>query len=91
MTTQKEPSPEALANVTEHNVETRAQLLPEEQAAGGSEDAEKQAEAILAESDARTEAPEETRHDSVQTPDAPEATPGHQAAAAAEAEAEQDS
>jgi hypothetical protein len=54
MTTQKEPSPAALANVTEHNVETRAQLLPEEQAAGGSEDAEKQAEAILAESEERT-------------------------------------
>ena len=31
MTTQKEPSREAVANVTEENVETRAQLLPEEQ------------------------------------------------------------
>ena len=54
MTTQKEPSPEARANVTEENVETRAQLLPEEQTAGGSENAEKQAEAILAESEERT-------------------------------------
>jgi hypothetical protein len=50
----KEPSPEALANVTEENVETRAQLLPEEQSAGGSDDPEKQAEAILAESEERT-------------------------------------
>ena len=54
MTTQKDPSPEARANVTEDNVETRAQLLPEEQAAGGSDDAQKQAEAILAESEERT-------------------------------------
>ncbi|MGZ4508960.1 MAG: hypothetical protein ACXVX0_17065 [Blastococcus sp.] len=58
MTTQKEPSPEARANVTEENVETRAQLLPEEQAAGGSENAEKQAEAILAESEERTVHPD---------------------------------
>ena len=54
MTTQKEPSPEARANVTEHNIETRAQLLPEEQAAGGSDNPEEQAEAILAESEERT-------------------------------------
>ena len=54
MTTQKEPSPEARANVTEHNIETRAHLLPEEQSAGGSENAERQAEAILAESEERT-------------------------------------
>jgi hypothetical protein len=58
MTSQKEPSPEARANVTEENVETRAQLLPEEQAAGGSDDAEKQAEAILAESEERTVHPD---------------------------------
>jgi hypothetical protein len=50
----KEPSPEALANVTEHNVETRAELLPEEQSTGGSADPEKQAEVILAESEERT-------------------------------------
>ncbi|MCW2853180.1 MAG: hypothetical protein JWM84_2844 [Nocardioides sp.] len=74
----------------ESRIDTRAELLPEEQEAG-SDDPHAQAEAILAESDARTDAPEETRHDSVQTPDAPEATPGYQAAAAAEAEAEQDS
>jgi hypothetical protein len=54
MTTQKEPSPEARANVTEENVETRASLLPEEQAAGGSDDPEGQAAAILAESEERT-------------------------------------
>jgi len=58
MTTQKDPSPEARANVTEENVETRAQLLPEERAAGGSDDAEKQAEAILAESEERTVHPD---------------------------------
>jgi len=50
----KEPSPEAVANVTEENVERRAQLLPEEQAAGGSDIPEEQAEAILAESEERT-------------------------------------
>jgi hypothetical protein len=54
MTTQKEPSPEARANVTDENVETRAQLLPEEQSAGGSENPGEQAEAILAESEERT-------------------------------------
>ena len=54
MTTQKDPSPEAEANVTDENIETRAQLLPEEQSAGGSEDPEAQAEAILAESEERT-------------------------------------
>jgi hypothetical protein len=50
----KDPSPEARANVTQHNVETRAELLPEEQSAGGSADPEAQAEAILAESEERT-------------------------------------
>ena len=54
MSTQKEPSLEARANVTEQNIETRAQLLPEEQAAGGSDNPEEQAEAILAESEERT-------------------------------------
>ena len=54
MPSMKDPSPEALANVSEHNVETRAQLLPEEQAAGGSDIPEEQAEAILAESEERT-------------------------------------
>jgi hypothetical protein len=58
MTTQKDPTPEARANVTEHNVETRAHLLPEEQAAGGSDNPEQQAEAILAESEERTMHPD---------------------------------
>ena len=54
MPTMKEPSPEAHANVTEDNVETRSELLPEEQSAGGSEDPAVQAEMILAESEERT-------------------------------------
>jgi hypothetical protein len=54
MPSMKEPSPEAVANVTEENVETRAQLLPEEQSAGGSDDPEAQAAVILAESEERT-------------------------------------
>jgi hypothetical protein len=61
MTTQKEPSPEALANVTEDNVQTRAQLLPEERAvegdldpADGDLDPKIQAAVILAESEERT-------------------------------------
>lgn len=48
-------------------VETRAELLPEEEAAG-SDDAEAQAEAILEESDERTQDPEGTRASSEQTP-----------------------
>ena len=48
-------------------VETRAELLPEEEAAG-SADAEAQAEAILEESDERTQDPEGTRARSEQTP-----------------------
>ncbi len=54
MTTQKEPSPEALANVTESNVETRAQLLPEEETLRGSGMEEVAAKVILAESEERT-------------------------------------
>ncbi len=49
-------------------VNTRAELLPEEQAVG-SDDPAAQAAAILAESDERTEEPERTRRESVQTPD----------------------
>jgi hypothetical protein len=52
-----EPSAEARANVTHANVESRAQLLPEEQSAEGDvpeEVAEAQAQAILAESEERT-------------------------------------
>jgi hypothetical protein len=52
----------------EARVERRADLLPEEQAAG-SDDAEAQAQAILEESDERTDHPEETRHESHQTLD----------------------
>jgi hypothetical protein len=58
VTTQKQPSPEALANVTEDNVRTRSQLLPEEQTAGVADGergmAEVAAEVILAESEERT-------------------------------------
>lgn len=52
----------------ESRIDTRAELLPEEQEAG-SDDPHAQAEAILEESDERTEAPEETRQESTQTPD----------------------
>jgi hypothetical protein len=54
VTTQKEPSPEALANVTEENIRTRAQLLPEEKPMADSEIEEVAAEVILAESEERT-------------------------------------
>ena len=50
------------------NVGSRAELLPEEQAVG-SDDPDAQARAILAESEERTEHPEETRRESTQTPD----------------------
>jgi hypothetical protein len=66
MPSQKDPSPEARDNVTDENVESRAQLLPEEDAAGGSDDPELQAELILAESEERT------LH-----PDADDASGGH--------------
>ncbi|MDP3890396.1 hypothetical protein [Nocardioides sp.] len=52
----------------ESRIDRRAELLPEEQEAG-SDDPQAQAEAILEESDERTDAPEETRHESTQTPD----------------------
>ena len=48
-------------------VESRADLLPEELAAG-SDDPGEQARAILEESDERTEHPDGTRHESTQTP-----------------------
>jgi hypothetical protein len=61
MPSMKDPSPEAIANVTEHNVKTRAHLLPEEQSveghpdpAKGEIDPEVQAAVILAESEERT-------------------------------------
>lgn len=50
------------------NVGSRAELLPEEQAAG-SDDPQAQARAILAESQERTDQPESTRRESTQTPD----------------------
>jgi len=49
-------------------IDRRADLLPEERSAG-SEDPAGQAEAILEESDDRTDHPEQTRHESTQTPD----------------------
>jgi hypothetical protein len=52
----------------EARIESRAELLPEEQTAG-SEDPTAQAAAILAESDERTDDPEQTRHEYTQTPD----------------------
>jgi hypothetical protein len=59
----------------ESRVERRAaDLLPEEQAAG-SDNAEEQAEAILAESAERTEHPEQTRRESTQTPDEEDTAP----------------
>jgi hypothetical protein len=57
----KDPSPEALANVTEQNVATRSRLLPEEHSvegdldpAQGDLDPKVQAAVILAESEERT-------------------------------------
>jgi hypothetical protein len=61
MPSMKDPSPEAIANVTPDNVETRSQLLPEEKAVEGDLDPEQgdldpkvQAAVILAESEERT-------------------------------------
>jgi hypothetical protein len=51
----------------EDRIESRAELLPEEQSPG-SEAPREQAEAILEESDERTDHPQETRHASHQTP-----------------------
>ena len=52
----------------EARINSRADLLPEELAAG-SDDPDAQARAILEESDERTDRPEKTRHESSQTPD----------------------
>ncbi len=61
MPSMKDPSPEAIANVTESNVHSRGHLLPEEQSVEGSGtptngglDPEVQAAVILAESEERT-------------------------------------
>lgn len=51
----------------EERIESRAELLPEEDEAG-SDDPEAQAEAILDESDERVDDPEGTRSESTQTP-----------------------
>lgn len=51
----------------QERIDSRAELLPEEQSAG-SEAPEEQAEAILAESEERTEHPDETQQESVQSP-----------------------
>lgn len=58
-------------NPDEARVDRRAELLPEERAAG-SDEPDQQARAILDESDDRTDHPERTRQESTQTPD-PEA------------------
>lgn len=54
-------------DVDDDRVADRAELLPEEEAAGSDAPME-QAKAILEESDERTDDPEETRHESHQTP-----------------------
>ena len=53
-------------DATDRHVESRAELLPEERAAG-SEDPQAQAEAILEDSERRTEDPSGTRNASSQT------------------------
>jgi hypothetical protein len=52
----------------DERVDERSDLLPEEQAAG-SDDPQAQARAILEDSDRRTAEPEQTKQESVQTPD----------------------
>lgn len=52
----------------ESRIEGRSDLLPEEKVAG-SDNAHDQAEAILEESDERTNNPEQTRREYTQTPD----------------------
>jgi hypothetical protein len=52
----------------ESRIDLRADLLPEERAAG-SDDPEAQAEAILEESDDRTDHPARTQRESVQSPE----------------------
>jgi hypothetical protein len=52
----------------QRRVAERATLLPEE-AATGSDDPQREAEVILQDSDRRTAQPEQTKRESVQTPD----------------------
>jgi hypothetical protein len=49
-------------------ISERSDLLPEEEAVG-SDDPQRQAEIILEDSDRRTAEPEQTKRESVQTPD----------------------
>ena len=56
-----------MSDPRDERVETRAELLNEE-AAAGSDDPQAQAEAILADSDERVDDPVGTRADSTQTP-----------------------
>ncbi len=51
----------------EQRIASRADLLPEEESAGGSEDPLAQAEQILEESDERTEHPEKAGEEYTQT------------------------
>jgi hypothetical protein len=60
--------PDMTSTPDDDMVQRRKILLPDEQAAG-SDDPEAQAEAILQESEERTLHPEQTRHESKQTPD----------------------
>ena len=62
----------------ESRVDARSHLGPEELAVG-SDDPHRQAEIILEDSDARTEDPEGTKHDSSQTPDRSDQLPERQA------------
>ncbi len=61
-----QPADDHAETVAADRVEKRAELWPEE-ANAGSEDPQAQAEAILEESDERTDFPAETRHESQQT------------------------
>ena len=56
--------------MADERVDTRAELLPEEEAVGSDAPVD-QAKAILEESDERTNDPEGTRHEYTQTPDLP--------------------
>lgn len=53
----------------EARVTERAEHLNPEEAVTGSDDPHRQAEVILEDSDRRTDRPEQTKHESTQTPD----------------------
>lgn len=55
--TSERPLPPEPDPLDQDHVATRAELLPEEEAAGGSADPQAQARAILEDSEARVEAP----------------------------------